>query len=135
MPQHRAYVYVAGQHGGPYKIGFSRNLTRRLANLRAERKQDIRILATFPTVRPRMDERALLIALEGRGVGGEWFDLKPRQAECLLAYFDYRTNGNEIFPRSFLAFAEEWKTPMRPEDNTPKGVLKPPRWASNMRDD
>jgi Meiotically Up-regulated Gene 113 (MUG113) protein len=68
------HVYVIQESQGPIKIGFSRNPTRRLADLQAATAKPLFLRHTiFATNGPRIEKGAHAI-LDHKKVNGEWFD-------------------------------------------------------------
>jgi hypothetical protein len=73
-------LYVAAARGGCFKIGFSCNTQRRLAELRCQTKLPLRLLLAVPirAGNSRWVERRVHERFAAERVDGEWFSPSPR---------------------------------------------------------
>lgn len=80
-------VYVIGPEGGPFKVGITTCLDRRLDQLQRASAYPIQLLhsATFPSRLARIVEKTLHKLLSDGHSHGEWFHFDYRTFEDLLA--------------------------------------------------
>lgn len=82
------YLYVIGGTEGPQKIGFSKDVKKRLATLQTGNSILLKIhhVEEIPEDRVKLIERKLHKELNYRKLKGEWFDLSIEEA-CNLVKF------------------------------------------------
>lgn len=88
-PEH-AYIYVIGEKGGPYKIGYSGSPNQRLNALRQSTRMDLEIWLTgeLPYKNARGVELLTHKILAEHRVEGEWFSVTVEQAEAAITEAD-----------------------------------------------
>lgn len=80
----RGIVYVL-KCGVLYKIGMTRNLTRRLRGLRTALASPVELLYTLEVLNARLVERYLHKLFAAQRKQGEWFELRADDVEFLRA--------------------------------------------------
>ena len=82
------FLYVIGGDGPRQKIGFSKDVNRRLKSLQTGNPTVLKIHHTEPVPenRVRVLERKLHRELNHKRLKGEWFDLSPVEATQFLQY-------------------------------------------------
>lgn len=82
------FLYIIGTDGNRQKIGFSRDVGRRLATLQTGNPEKLKIhhFEPVPEKRVRMLERKLHRELGYKRLKGEWFDMGPTEAVQMLQF-------------------------------------------------
>lgn len=68
------HIYVIGTVSGPYKVGYSSNVSARLKSLQTSSASPLTIFATADTLFPERHERAVHEILTEHRLSGEWFN-------------------------------------------------------------
>lgn len=76
------YVYLLGG-GGYYKIGRSRNVSRRMRQLEIQLPWPVEVLHTIPCEDHHASEKALHERFAGKRANGEWFALDDEDVEWI----------------------------------------------------
>jgi len=86
--KYRMFLYVIGSDGDRQKIGFSKDVDRRLRSLQTGNPAKLRIhhVEPVPENRVRVLERKLHRELNHKRLKGEWFDLTPTEATQFLQH-------------------------------------------------
>lgn len=82
------FIYVIGGPGHRQKIGFSKNVDRRLRSLQTGNPAVLQIhhMEPVPEDRVRVLERKLHRELNHKRLKGEWFDIGPEDAVLFLQH-------------------------------------------------
>lgn len=82
------FLYVIGTDGRKQKIGFSKNVEKRLVELQTGNPEKLQIHHTeaVPKDRIRLLERKIHKELGYRRISGEWFDLTADEAKHMLIF-------------------------------------------------
>lgn len=82
------FLYVIGTEGRKQKIGFSKNVEKRLTELQTGNPEKLYIhyTETVPKDQVRLLERKLHRDLNYRRLSGEWFDLTAEEAKSMLIF-------------------------------------------------
>lgn len=82
------YLYVIGTEGRKQKIGFSKNVAKRLTELQTGNSEKLYIHHTeeVPQDRVRLLERKIHKELSYKRIQGEWFELTSDEAKHVLMF-------------------------------------------------
>jgi len=87
------YIYLIYSENGFYKIGITKNLTKRLKTLQTGNAECLHLVDSFKSDYASTIEAALHRKYKQYRVNGEWFNIKiDLKAECL----QYENNLNYI---------------------------------------
>jgi predicted GIY-YIG superfamily endonuclease len=94
------YVYVIGGEESPVKIGFTKNLQKRLGAIQTGNPTPVKVHYTieFDTEKEmRYAEKRLHETLRHLRKKGEWFDLSPENARLELDYIKIMLYQLELY--------------------------------------
>lgn len=82
------FLYVIGTKANYQKIGFSKDVERRLATLQTGNPSPLYIhhVEPVPKNKVRLLEKKLHRELNHKRLNGEWFNLSPNEAVLFLQY-------------------------------------------------
>ena len=86
------FIYVIGSDENRQKIGFSKDVNKRLKTLQTGNPQVLKIhyFEEVPDDRARKLERKLHKELNHLRLKGEWFDISPNDAKLMLQFMVIR---------------------------------------------
>lgn len=88
MTENHFFLYIIGPDEGFQKIGFSKNVQKRLKTLQTGNPLSLKIHHTEPVPenRIRLLEKKIHQELKHHRLEGEWFDISPDDAKWMLKF-------------------------------------------------
>jgi len=93
------FVYLIKSDENLYKIGYSKNVNKRLKQLKTANPNNLQIVETYKSAFPRKLENYLHNIFKHKRVSGEWFDLDISDINNFL----YKC---QIFEKNFSALKQ-----------------------------
>lgn len=103
-----SFIYAVTEDGQQHKIGHTRDLRRRLANLQTSHSKSLVFSAVIcvPSCRARAIEKKIHEDFAWRRVRGEWFRMSCEEAREFLAFARIRWLEDDTikpaFPRNWI---------------------------------
>lgn len=82
------FLYIIGTQGRRQKIGFSKDVSKRLATLQTGNPEPLTIhhVEEVPDHRARLLEKKIHRDMNYKRIKGEWFDMTPEEAKSMLQF-------------------------------------------------